>query len=47
MIAGYATLFGAGLLFTSGLTLAQALAVHRLHARPAAPPLPVQTSAGD
>jgi len=46
-IAMYATLFGVGLLFTSGLTLAQTLAVQRLRARSAAPPLPVQTSAGD
>ena len=47
VIAGYALLFGAGLLFTSGLTLAQTFAVQRQRARSATPPLPAQISAGD
>jgi cellulose synthase/poly-beta-1,6-N-acetylglucosamine synthase-like glycosyltransferase len=47
VIALYAALFGAGLLFTSGLTLAQTLAVQRLRARSSAPPLPARISAGD
>lgn len=47
VIALYAALFGAGLLFTSGLTLAQTLAVQRLRARSSAPPLSARVSAGD
>jgi hypothetical protein len=39
VIAAYAAMFCIGLLFTSGFTIAQALAVHRRHARSAAPPL--------
>jgi cellulose synthase/poly-beta-1,6-N-acetylglucosamine synthase-like glycosyltransferase len=39
VIAAYAAMFCIGLLFTSGFTIAQALAVHRRRARSAAPPL--------
>jgi hypothetical protein len=44
VIAAYAATFCIGLLFTSGFTIAQALAVHRRHARSAASP--VVTSVG-
>jgi cellulose synthase/poly-beta-1,6-N-acetylglucosamine synthase-like glycosyltransferase len=45
VIAVYAALFGAGLLFTSGLTLAQTLAARRAPSPVA--PVPAQTLAGD